>query len=47
MNTYFPNEELYEKSIVDSGDPLHIPDLIDELNRKAREEESLESFFTR
>jgi acyl-CoA dehydrogenase len=35
----FPNEELYEKSIVDSGDPLHIPELLDELKQKAREED--------
>ena len=35
----FPNEELYEKSIVDSGDPLHIPELLDELKQKARDED--------
>ena len=22
----YPNEELYEKAIIDSGDPLHIPE---------------------
>ena len=25
----FPNEEAYEKAILDSGDPLHIPELLD------------------
>ena len=33
-----PNEDLYEKAIVDSGDPLHIPELLDELKQKARDE---------
>ena len=32
----FPNEEAYEKAILDSGDPLHIPELLDELKDKAR-----------
>ena len=35
----FPNEEAYEKSILDSGDPLHIPALLDELKDKARKED--------
>ena len=25
-NHIFPNEDAYEKAILDSGDPLHIPD---------------------
>ena len=24
----FPNEDAYEKAILDSGDPLHIPELL-------------------
>ena len=24
----YPNEELYEKAIIDSGDPLHIPEIL-------------------
>ena len=35
----FPNEEAYEKTILDSGDPLHIPALLDELKEKARKED--------
>ena len=35
----FPNEEAYEKAILDSGDPLHIPELLDELKEKARKED--------
>ena len=35
----FPNEEAYEKAILDSGDPLHIPELLDELKEKARSED--------
>ena len=35
----FPNEEAYEKAILDSGDPLHIPKLLDELKDKARKED--------
>ena len=35
----FPNEEAYEKAILDSGDPLHIPALLDELKEKARKED--------
>ena len=35
----FPNEEAYEKAILDSGDPLHIPELLDELKDKARKED--------
>jgi len=27
----YPNEELYEKAIIDSGDPLHIPEILNEL----------------
>ena len=33
----FPNEEAYEKTILDSGDPLHIPELLDELKEKGAE----------
>ena len=35
----FPNEDSYEKAIVDSGDPLHIPELLDELKQKARDQD--------
>ena len=34
----YPNEEAYEKAIIESGDPLHIPDLLDELKQKARDQ---------
>ena len=34
----FPNEEAYEKAIVESGDPLHIPVILDELKQKAKEQ---------
>ncbi len=34
----FPNEDAYETAIVESGDPLHIPELLDELKQKAREQ---------
>ena len=34
----YPNEELYEKAIVDSGDPLHIPEILNELKSKAKSE---------
>ena len=42
-NAYFTikserEEEAYEKAILDSGDPLHIPELLDELKEKARKE---------
>ncbi len=32
----YPNEELYEKAIIDSGDPLHIPEILEELKSKAK-----------
>ena len=32
----YPNEELYEKAIIDSGDPLHIPEILNELKLKAK-----------
>ena len=32
----YPNEELYEKAIIDSGDPLHIPEILNELKSKAK-----------
>ena len=34
----YPNEELYEKAIIDSGDPLHIPEILNELKLKAKSE---------
>ena len=34
----FPNEQAYENAIVDSGDPLHIPDLLNELKQKAKDQ---------
>tara|TARA_Y100001937_G_scaffold127694_1_gene200727 strand:+ start:271 stop:1476 length:1206 start_codon:yes stop_codon:yes gene_type:complete len=34
----YPNEEAYEKAIYDSGDPLHIPELLNDLKEKARKE---------
>ena len=35
----YPNEQRFEEEIAASGDPLHIPPLLDELKKKAREEE--------
>ena len=34
----YPNEELYEKAIIDSGDPLHIPEILNELKSIAKSE---------
>ena len=34
----YPNEELYEKAIIDSGEPLHIPEILNELKSKAKSE---------
>jgi len=34
----YPNEELYEKAIIDSVDPLHIPEILNELKSKAKSE---------
>ena len=34
----YPNEELYEKAIIDSGNPLHIPEILNELKSKAKSE---------
>ena len=34
----YPNEELYEKAIINSGDPLHIPEILNELKSKAKSE---------
>ncbi len=34
----YPNEDLYEKAINDSGDPLHIPEILNELKSKAKSE---------
>ena len=43
----FPNEDAYETAIVESGDPLHIPELLDELKQKAREQNLWNLFFAR
>ena len=34
----YPNEEHYENAIIDSGDPLHIPEILGELKSKAKKE---------
>ena len=31
----YPNEDHYENAIIDSGDPLHIPEILSELKSKA------------
>ena len=41
----FSNEEAYEKAILDSGDPLHIPELLDELKEIARKEDLCNLFL--
>ena len=41
----YPNEELYEKAIIDSGDPLHIPEILEELKSKAKSENLWNSFL--
>ena len=41
----YPNEELYEKAIIDSGDPLHIPEILNELKSKAKSENLLNLFL--
>ena len=35
----FPNEQAYEDEIINSGDPLHIPQILDELKELAKKEE--------
>ena len=35
----FPNEQAYEDEIINSGDPLHIPKILDELKELAKKEE--------
>jgi acyl-CoA dehydrogenase len=35
----FPNEQAYEDEIINSGDPLHIPQILDELKEIAKKEE--------
>ena len=35
----FPNEQAYEDEIINSGDPLHIPQILDELKDLAKKEE--------
>ncbi len=32
----YPNETSYDKAIEDSGDPLHIPDVLDDLKEEAK-----------
>ena len=34
----YPNEDHYENAIIDSGDPLHIPEILGELKSKAKKE---------
>ena len=34
----YPNEDHYENAIIDSGDPLHIPEILSELKSKAKKE---------
>lgn len=34
----FPNEQAYEDEIINSGDPLHIPQILDELKELAKKE---------
>ncbi len=34
----YPNEDHYENAIIDSGDPLHIPEILNELKSKAKKE---------
>tara|TARA_B100000902_G_scaffold4893_1_gene6261 strand:+ start:14382 stop:15587 length:1206 start_codon:yes stop_codon:yes gene_type:complete len=34
----YPNEKAYDQQIIDSGNPLHIPDILDELKAKAKEQ---------
>lgn len=38
-NHIFPNEQAYEDEIINSGDPLHIPQILDELKELAKKEE--------
>jgi len=35
----FPNEQAYEDEIINSGDPLHIPQILDELKELAKKED--------
>ena len=35
----FPNEQAYEDAIINSGDPLHIPQILDELKELAKKEQ--------
>ena len=32
----YPNENAYDKEIEDSGNPLHIPNILDDLKEKAK-----------
>ncbi len=38
VDNIYPNEDQYEKAIIDSGDPLHIPEILNELKSKAKKE---------
>ena len=31
VDNIYPNEDQYEKAIIDSGDPLHIPEILNDL----------------
>ena len=35
----YPNEVDYDKAIEDSGDPLHIPSVLDDLKEKAKKQQ--------
>ncbi|MFL2696402.1 MAG: acyl-CoA dehydrogenase family protein [Candidatus Actinomarina sp.] len=38
VDNIYPNEDQYEKAIIDSGDPLHIPEILNDLKSKAKKE---------
>jgi acyl-CoA dehydrogenase len=38
VDNIYPNEDEYEKAIIDSGDPLHIPEILNDLKSKAKKE---------
>ena len=42
----FPNEQAYEDEIINSGDPLHIPQILDELKELAKKEELWNLFLS-
>ena len=43
----YPNEIDYDKAIEESGDPLHIPSVLEDLKEEAKKNKPLESIFTR